>query len=119
MKAFTKEQVERFESDGYLFLEEALPPDVLKVLNDEFDAWVDESRSHGEPYGTTIDARPRFDLEPGHSAERPALRRIASPTELSAAYLGVMRSGLAVDGTAQLIGPNIEFSHSKINSKQP
>ena len=119
MKVFTEDQVERFERDGYLFLEEALPPDVLEVLNDEFDAWVEESRSHRKPYGITIDGRPRFDLEPGHCAERPALRRIASPTELSDAYLGVMRSGLAVDVAAQLIGPNIEFNHSKINSKQP
>ena len=29
MKVFTEDQVERFERDGYLFLEEALPPDVL------------------------------------------------------------------------------------------
>ncbi|MEE2769187.1 MAG: phytanoyl-CoA dioxygenase family protein [Actinomycetota bacterium] len=119
MNVCTKEQVEQFERDGYLFLEAALPTDVLDVLNNEFQAWLEESRNHGGPYGVTIDGRPRFDLEPGHCAERPALRRIASPTELSDAYLDVMRSGIAVDVTAQLIGPNIEFNHSKVNSKQP
>ena len=119
MNVLTKEQVERFERDGWLFLEEALPADVLKVLNVEFDAWVEESRGHDEPFGRTFDGRPRFDLEPGHSAEQPALRRIASPTELSDTYLSVMRSSIAVDATAQLIGPNLEFNHSKVNSKQP
>ena len=119
MNVLTQEQVERFERDGWLFLEEVLPADVLKVLNGEFDAWVEESRGHDEPFGQTFDGRPRFDLEPGHSAERPALRRIASPTELSDTYLSVMRSGMAVDATAQLVGPNLEFNHSKVNSKQP
>ena len=119
MNVLTTEQVERFERDGWLLFEEALSADVLKVLNGEFDTWVEESRGHDEPFGRTFDGRPRFDLEPGHSAERPALRRIASPTELSDTYLSVMRSSIAVDATAQLIGPNLEFNHSKVNSKQP
>ena len=119
MSTLAEAQVGQFERDGYLFLEGALPADILKVLNDEFEAWVEESRSHSEPYGLTFDGRPRFDLEPGHSAERPGLRRISSPTELSDSYLSVMRSSIAVDATAELIGPNLEFSHSKANSKQP
>ena len=46
MTVLTQDQVEQFKRDGYLFLEEALAADVLKVLNDEFDACVEESRSH-------------------------------------------------------------------------
>lgn len=114
-----EEQVERFHRDGWLHLEGALSEEVLRELRGEFDAWVEESRSHTEPYGLTYDGRPRFDLQPGHSAERPALRRIASPTELSDAYLRAMRSSAAVDAAAQLIGPNLEFNHAKVNSKLP
>jgi phytanoyl-CoA hydroxylase len=114
-----EEQVERFHRDGWLHLEGALSEEVLRELRGEFDAWVEESRSHTEPYGLTFDGRPRFDLEPGHSVERPALRRIASPTELSDAYLRAMRSSAAVDAAAQLIGPNLEFNHAKVNSKLP
>jgi phytanoyl-CoA hydroxylase len=58
-------------------------------------------------------------VEPGHTAEAPALRRIASPTELSDNYLDVMRSSIAVDAVAQLIGPNVTLNHSKVNSKLP
>ena len=119
MSTLAEAQVGQFERDGYLFLEGALPADILKVLNDEFEAWVEESRSHSEPYGLTFDGRPRFDLEPGHSAERPALRRIASPVEVSDAYLDVMRSNPALDAVAQLIGPNLRFRESKVNSKLP
>ena len=114
-----EEQVERFHRDGWLHLEGALSEEVLRELRGEFDAWVEESRSYTEPYGLTYDGRPRFDLQPGHSAERPALRRIASPTELSDAYLRAMRSSAAVDAAAQLIGPNLEFNHAKVNSKLP
>ena len=114
-----EEQVERFHRDGWLHLEGALSEEVLRELRGEFAAWVEESRIHLEPYGLTFDGRPRFDLEPGHCAERPALRRIASPTELSDAYLRAMRSSAAVDAAAQLIGPNLEFNHAKVNSKLP
>ena len=39
--------------------------------------------------------------------------------EISEACLDVMRTSPAVDAVAQLIGPNVEFNNSKINSKQP
>lgn len=110
---------ERYWSDGYLFLADALTPEQLDALRVDFEAWKDESRSHTEPYGETLDGRRRFDLEQGHTSEHPALRRVASPVDVSAAYLDVMRDNAALDVVAQLIGPNIEFNNSKINSKQP
>ena len=105
--------------DGYLVLPNALRPEQVEALVADFEAWKDESRSHDEPYGETLDGRARFDLEPGHSPDAPALRRVASPIEVSDAYLDAMRTAPAVDAVAQLLGPNIEFNNSKINSKQP
>ena len=84
-----------------------------------FEEWVEESRSHDSPYGETFDGRPRFDIEPGHSTERPALRRVASPVEVSDAYLDLMRSNPALDAVARLTGPNLRFRESKVNSKLP
>ena len=84
-----REQVDRYGRDGYLLLEDALSPWQLARLDAVFEAWVEESRSHDGPYGETFDGRPRFDVEPGHCAERPALRRVASPIEVSDAYLEV------------------------------
>jgi phytanoyl-CoA hydroxylase len=114
-----REQVDRYERDGYLLLEDALSPWQLARLDAVFEAWVEESRSHDGPYGETFDGRPRFDVEPGHCAERPALRRVASPIEVSDAYLEVMRANPALDAVAQLIGPNLRFRESKVNSKLP
>lgn len=115
----TDEQVADYWRDGYLVLPNALRPEQLAALIAEFDTWREESREHAEPYGETMDGRARCDVEPGHSADAPALRRIASPIEISDAYLDAMRTAPAVDAVAQLFGPNVEFNNSKINSKQP
>ncbi len=118
-EVLSAEQVDRYETDGYLYLEGALSPRQLADLRAVFDEWVEESRGHAEPYGETFDGRPRFDIEPGHTAERPGLRRVASPIEVSDAYLDVMRHNRALDAVAQLVGPNLRFRESKLNSKLP
>lgn len=119
MTTRTSEHTEIFDRDGYLYLENAIPADKLFPLQRQFEQWKEESRNHSEPYGTTHDGRPRFDLEPGHSARNPALRRIASPVEISELYLEVMRNNPALDMLIDILGPNIRFENAKINSKQP
>ncbi|MFT5260023.1 MAG: ectoine hydroxylase-related dioxygenase (phytanoyl-CoA dioxygenase family) [Saprospiraceae bacterium] len=119
MKTLTEEQINAFNQDGYLFLDKAISTENLEALIAEFEQWKEESREHTEPYGVTYDNRPRFDMEPGHSADKPALRRISSPIEISDAYLNVMRNNRALDALVDIIGPNIKFENAKINSKQP
>ena len=119
MKILTPTQVQHFNTQGYLLLESRLGPVELDRLTTQFDQWVEESRSHSELYGKTLDGRARFDLEPGHNAHAPALRRVASPIEISRAYLDVMRTNSTVDAISQLLGPNLKFNNSKINSKLP
>ncbi|MGI9310179.1 MAG: phytanoyl-CoA dioxygenase family protein [bacterium] len=113
------QQVARFKRDGFLLLKDALSAAQLRPLQRQFAQWVEESRARDAPYGETLDRRARFDLERGHSAERPALRRVASPIEISNDYLRAMRESKAVDAIADLLGPNIKFHHCKINSKLP
>jgi len=115
----SQEQVDAFWADGYLYLEDALTAEQLAGLVTDFNSWVDESRNHDAPWGTTQDNRARFDIEVDHTADKPALRRVASPVEISDAYERVMRNNRALDAVTQLIGPNVEFNNSKINSKQP
>lgn len=76
MNTLSAQQVQQFNQDGFLFLENAIAADTLPILKNEFEQWVEESRHYSEPYGTTVDKRPRFDIEPGHCAEKPALRRV-------------------------------------------
>ncbi len=119
MSLLTQEQIDAFWRDGFLVVENAVTPQQLDALRSEFNMMIEESRAHSEDYGETLDGRARFDLEPGHTAERPALRRVQSPEEVSDIFLDTMRNAATVDMCADLLGPNLKFHHGKINSKQP
>lgn len=119
MATLTQDQYDQFCRDGFLTLENAVTGDQLTGLRRVFTEWVDESRSHDTDYGETLDRRPRFDLEPGHTSQAPALRRVQSPEEVSDIYAGVMRTARTVDYVVDLIGPAIRFHHGKVNSKLP
>jgi len=115
----TKAQIDLFWKDGVITVENAVTPYQLKCLQDTFADWVEDSRKHRKDFGEVLDGRPRFDLEPGHSNEVPALRRVQSPEEISSAYADVMRNSKIVDFAADLVGPSIRFHHGKVNSKLP
>ncbi len=119
MAQLTSAQIEFFRTRGYLVVEDAVEPALLSELQAAFAGWVEESRSHDAAYGETINGRPRFDLEPGHSAQQPALRRVNAPVEVSEAYYKAMTDSRMTDCVAALIGPNVKFHHSKINAKLP
>ena len=119
MAELTQDQKDQFWRDGVLVVENAVTPEQLASLRSVFEDWVEESRSHSDDYGETLDGRKRFDLEPGHTAEKPTLRRVQSPEEVSAVYEDIMHKARTVDIVAELIGPNLRFHHGKVNSKLP
>ncbi|MBZ0216489.1 MAG: phytanoyl-CoA dioxygenase family protein [Fimbriimonadaceae bacterium] len=119
MTVLTQAQKDFFWENGYLLVEDAVSKENLTALADDFAAWVEESRDHAAPYGEAIDGRARFDLEPGHNRDKPALRRVNAPVEVSEAYFKAMSDSKMTDCIADLIGPNVKFHHSKINSKLP
>jgi ectoine hydroxylase-related dioxygenase (phytanoyl-CoA dioxygenase family) len=118
MAALTREQTEAFWRDGFLVAENAVTPAQLAALRAEIASWVEASRPHRAPFGPpTVDGRPRFDMGAEHSAEKPALRRINNPSDISPAYLEAMRDSRMTDMIADLIGPDVKFHHCKINLK--
>jgi phytanoyl-CoA hydroxylase len=119
MEFLSQEQKDIFWRDGVLVVENAVKIDELVSIKAAFANWVKESRSKNSDYGETLDGRPRFDLQPGHSSDAPGLRRVQSPEEVSDVFAGIMRNAATVDFCAELIGPSIRFHHGKINSKLP
>ncbi len=100
--------------------EDAVTPAQLAALRREIDGWVEASRAYQAPFGPpTLDERPRFDMGAEHSAERPALRRVNNPSDISQAFRAVMQESAMVDMVADLIGPDVKFHHCKINLKLP
>ena len=115
----SQNQKEQFWTDGFLLVENAINDRQLENLKKTFLDWVNDSRNYKTDYGETMDGRPRFDLQPGHSSDVPGLRRIQSPEEISEVFADVMRNGRSVDMCAELIGQGIRFHHGKVNSKLP
>lgn len=113
------DQIEFFNANGFLVVEDAVLADQLQRLRDDFATWVEDSRSHDEAWGELINGKPRFDVEQGHSATTPALRRVNAPHEVSDAYFKVMADSRMTDMVADLIGPDVKLHHTKINSKLP
>jgi phytanoyl-CoA hydroxylase len=113
-------QIDKFNQQGFLVVENVIPAEDITALQEDFNIWVNESRSYSKAYGETIDGRARFDMESDHTPEHPSLRRVSSPTEISTIYERVALSSRMAAITGQLIGGNgARFHHSKINSKLP
>ncbi len=119
MATLNAEQIDAFWAQGCVTLPDAVSAEQLVALKADLAGWVEDSRAHITAFGEMLDGRPRFDVEPGHSAEQPALRRVASTTELSENYLAVVQNSSMIDMIAELIGPDLRFHHSKVNSKLP
>ena len=86
----TEQQIEFFHANGYLVVENAVSAEQLDALRADFGGWVEESRQHQDGWGETVNGKARFDVEKGHNAEKPALRRINAPHEVSDAFFDVM-----------------------------
>lgn len=115
----TQEQIDFYNENGYVVVEDVITPEELAALRQDFSNWVEDSRAQDGPFGETIDGKPRFDLEDGHTAENPALRRINSPHEISDAFMQVMADSGLTDAVADVVGPDVKLHHTKINSKLP
>ena len=115
----TKAQVETYARDGFIIIPKIISSDKLQAMRDELDKWIEESKSYKENYGETPNGKARFDLERGHCAENPKLRRVANPADISQAYQDVLFEGPAVKAVVDLIGPNVKFHHCKLNIKLP
>ncbi|OQP35386.1 phytanoyl-CoA dioxygenase family protein [Pantoea latae] len=113
-------QIEQYHQQGFLVVENVLSAEEIAALQRDFDGWVEESRSQQAAWGETLDGRARFDLEGDHRADHPSLRRVSSPTEISADYRRAALQSRMAQIAGQLTGSQgARFHHSKINSKLP
>ncbi|MBY8975924.1 phytanoyl-CoA dioxygenase family protein [Rhodobacteraceae bacterium NNCM2] len=101
---------EKYLEEGACVVEKAVTGDWLTRLREAVDRFVEQSRGVTEP-------GPIFDLEKGHSAENPRLRRVSSPCDHDPVFWEVLTKGPVGDVAADLLGPDVKFYQSKLNFK--
>ncbi len=105
----TQKQREFYFENGYLLIEKIVPDDWLEKLRVTTDAMVDRSRS-------VTKSDKVWDLDKGHSADAPRLRRLSSPNDYHPVFWEYASQFLP-DIIADLVGPDVKFHHSKLNFK--
>ena len=108
----TVEQVETFNTDGYLSVDSVLSREELDELRRVTDEFVEQSRNVTENDAT-------FDLEPGHTAESPQLRRIIRPVSKHPVYEKFVHHEDILNIVESLLGPNLRYHNNKMNMKNP
>ena len=108
----TTEQIDHYETQGYLVLDGWLSNAWLDRLNVVTQSFVEASRSIPE-------SDKKFDVEPDHCSDAPRLRRLNSPVDQHPTYWAFASSSEIVDLAEAILGPDIKFHHSKLNFKYP
>jgi ectoine hydroxylase len=109
-KRLSQKQREDYFDKGYILLEAIVPPQQINTLLAVTDDFVEKGRAVTQ--SDTV-----FDIDRGHTAARPKLRRLSSPVDQHPAYWDFASSGLMADLAEDLVGPDVKFHHSKLNFK--
>jgi ectoine hydroxylase len=110
LEVLSEEQVGFYRKNGYLVLEERIPPDVMQAVRGEIARFVEEARG-------MVASNDRLDLEDSHTAAEPRVRRIKLPHKLSPVFDRLLRSDWILGPVRDLIGPAVRLHTSKLNMK--
>jgi ectoine hydroxylase len=110
LRVLSQQQRESYFAKGYLLVENAIPMEWVERLRSVTAEMVERSRERKKSDAV-------FDLEPGHTAAKPRLRRLSSPVEHHPVYWDFVVHSPIADITADLVGPHVKFHHSKLNFK--
>ena len=108
----TQDQIDAYHEKGYIGVEGVLSEEDIQSLRETTDLFVQKSREVTEH--TDV-----FDLEPGHTSEKPKLRRLKSPIEQHEVYRNTLHHPRILEIVSQLIGYGLRCNGNKLNLKLP
>jgi ectoine hydroxylase-related dioxygenase (phytanoyl-CoA dioxygenase family) len=103
-------QLESYEADGYLHLDRFVGDAALSALQTAADEFVEISKHMTESDKV-------LDLEPGHSATAPRIRRLNSPVDRHEVFRHFALEGEAAELACAILGGPARYHHSKLNYK--
>ena len=108
-----KPDVARYRRDGVIVVEGLLDDPTRQRMKQVLAALIERSRGVAEHDDV-------FDLEPGHSAAQPRVRRIKKPHLVDPVFAEFMRSPRLLAMLSALLGPSgVRLHGSKLNLKAP
>src|SRR3954471_9026033 len=102
--------VQAYKRDGVILVPDLLGADKLAELRAVIAELVAGSAK-------TLEHTEVYDLEPGHTPEKPRVRRIKAPQKVHPLFDEIVRSAPVLDILTKLIGPNLRLHGSKLNMK--
>ena len=109
-RVLSQAQRESYFEHGYVLVEGAIPMDWIERLRAAIGELLDRSRDYTESDSV-------YDLEPGHTADSPRLRRITNPSWQHPVVWEYASESIMVEVVADLIGPNVKFLDTQMNFK--
>lgn len=109
-EVLSSSQIDSYQDTGYLVLERHLPPAIIESIRAEITSFEEESR------GLT-QSNDRLELEEGHTADQPRVRRIRLPHTISDVMRDLMYSDHILAPARDLIGPDLRLHTTKLNMK--
>jgi phytanoyl-CoA hydroxylase len=102
--------VQAYRRDGVIVVPEVLGKETLAQVRTVIAELVAGSAN-------TLEHTDIYDLEPGHTAEQPRVRRIKAPHKVHAIFDQIVRSPAVIDILIKLLGPGLRLHGSKLNMK--
>jgi phytanoyl-CoA hydroxylase len=106
----SERDVQAYKRDGVVVIPDVLGAETLAEVRKVIAELVAGSAG-------TLEHTDVYDLEPGHTAEDPKVRRIKAPHKVHAIFDEIVRSRAVIDILTQLIGPGLRLHGSKLNMK--
>src|ERR1700676_1148117 len=106
----SEQDVQAYKRDGVIVIPDVLGAATLAEVRKVIAGLVGET-------GKTPEHTDVYDLEPGHTAENPKVRRIKAPQKVRPIFDEIVRSPAVPDILTKLIGPALRLHGSKLNTK--
>lgn len=111
-RILTAKQLEQYSEEGFVIVQDVVSEKTLLRMKEVLADLVEKSRalaSHDDVY----------DLEPGHQASDPRVRRIKKPHVIDPVFKDLMTTPKFVGILQDLLGENVRLHGSKLNLKAP
>src|SRR6202034_4182934 len=106
----SEQDVQAYKRDGLIVVPDVLDASTLSQLRSVIAELVADAAK-------TLEHTDVYDLEPGHTAENPRVRRIKTPHKVHALFNEIVRSTAVLDILTKLIGPGLRLHGSQLNMK--